>query len=50
MQVKTGLSHILSRYEVTPCVGTPTPLAFDESSVLLRPKEEITLSFNKIQK
>lgn len=50
MQIKTALSHILYRYQVTPCVQTPVPLAFDESSVLLRSHGEVTLSFNRIQR
>jgi hypothetical protein len=26
MQVKTGLCHILSRFEVVPCKDTPVPI------------------------
>ena len=50
MQVKTGLSHILSRYEVTPCKDTPVPLVFDDNSVLLHTKTEVILSFKKMSK
>jgi hypothetical protein len=50
MQIKTGLIHILSHYEVTPCVETPVPVVFDENSVLLQIKGEVKLSFKKIQK
>jgi len=28
MQVKTGLCHILSRFEVAPCKEMPVPIAF----------------------
>ncbi|PSN30124.1 hypothetical protein C0J52_26426 [Blattella germanica] len=34
MQTKTGLIHILSRYEVSPCKDTPIPLVFDTMSFL----------------
>lgn len=50
MQVKTGVSHILSRYEVTPCKDTQVPLVFDDNSVLLHTKTEVLLSFKKMSK
>jgi len=50
MQVKTGLTHILSRYEVTPCKDTLVPLVFDDNSVLLHTKTEVILSFKKMSK
>lgn len=50
MQIKAGLSHILSQYEVTPCKDTPMPLVFDDNSVLLYTKTEVILSFKKISK
>jgi len=31
MQVKTGLCHILSRFEVEPCKQTPVPITFKRS-------------------
>jgi hypothetical protein len=45
MQVKTGLIHILSRYEVTPCKDTPVAMVFDPKSFLLLVDGEIPLSF-----
>lgn len=50
MQVKAGLSHILSRYEVAPCKDTPVPLVFDDNSVFLHTKTEVILSLKKISK
>jgi hypothetical protein len=49
MQVKTGLYHILSRYEMAPCKDTPVAIVFDPKSFLLQIHGEIRLSFNKIQ-
>jgi len=31
MQVKTGLCHILSRFEVAPCKETPVPIGLDKN-------------------
>jgi cytochrome P450 family 6 len=47
MQVKTGLIHILSCYEVTPCKDTPVPVVFDPKSFLFLPDGEIMLSFKR---
>jgi cytochrome P450 family 6 len=49
MQVKTGLCHILSRFEVAPCKDTPVPVAFDAKSFLLAISGEMPLSFKRIQ-
>jgi hypothetical protein len=48
MQVKTGLVHMLSCYEVTPCKDTPVPVVFDPKSFLLLPEGELPLSFKRI--
>ena len=48
MQVKTGLCHILSRFEVAPCKQTTAPVAFNTKSVLLQMQGEIRLSFNRM--
>jgi hypothetical protein len=48
MQIKTGLIHILTRYEVTPCKDTPVPIFFDPKSFLLKPDGQIALSFKRI--
>jgi len=45
MQVKTGLCHILSRFEVAPCKETPVPLVFKKKSFLLSADADIPLSF-----
>jgi cytochrome P450 family 6 len=47
MQVKTGLCHILSRFEVAPCKDTPVPIVFDTTAFLLTPNGEIPLSFKR---
>jgi len=49
MQVKTGLCHILARFEVAPCKDTPVPIAFDTKSFLLKVHGEIRLSFKRMQ-
>jgi hypothetical protein len=48
MQVKAGLSHILSRFEVAPCKDTPLSIIFDKKSILLKMEGEIPLSFTRI--
>jgi len=49
MQVKTGLCHILSRFEVAPCKETPVPVAFDTKSFLLTVRGELPLNFIPVQ-
>jgi len=48
MQVKTGLCHMLSRFEVAPCKETPVRIVFEKKSFLLRMHGEIRLSFNRM--
>ncbi|KAJ9594226.1 hypothetical protein L9F63_014386 [Diploptera punctata] len=48
MQTKTGLIHILSRYEVEPSKETQIPLEFDKKSFLMSSKEGIHLKLNKV--
>ncbi|XP_069686297.1 cytochrome P450 6j1-like [Periplaneta americana] len=45
MQVKTGLVHILSKYEVAPCKDTPIPLILDSRAFSLAAKEKIPMTF-----
>jgi cytochrome P450 family 6 len=47
MQVKTGLCHILSRFEVAPCKETPVPVVFDPKSILMVAKGDMFLSFKQ---
>jgi hypothetical protein len=47
MQVKAGLSHILSRFEVAPCKDTPLSIVFDKKSVMLKMDGEIPLSLKR---
>jgi hypothetical protein len=49
MQMKTGLCHILSRFEVAPCKDTPLRIVFETKSVVLQMHGEIRLSFNRIK-
>jgi len=49
MQVKTGLCHILSRFEVAPCKETPVPIVYETKSFILQIHGEFRLSFNKMQ-
>jgi hypothetical protein len=49
MQVKIGLCHILSRFEVAPCKETPVPIVFDKKSVIIMTEGDVPLSFKRIQ-
>jgi len=49
MQVKTGLCHILSRFEVAPCKKTPVPVVLDRKSMLLLTEGELPLSFTALK-
>jgi len=49
MQVKIGLCHILSRFEVAPCKQTPVRIVFNTKSFVLQTHGEILLSFNRVQ-
>jgi len=49
MQVKPGLCHILSRYEVATCKETPVPFGLYKKSVFLTTDWEVPLSFKRIQ-
>jgi cytochrome P450 family 6 len=49
MQVKTGLCHILSRFEVAPCKETPLRIVYETKSFLLQMHGEIRLSFKRMQ-
>jgi len=49
MQVKTGLCHILSRFEVAPCKETPVPVVYETKSFMLQMNGEFQLSFNRMQ-
>lgn len=48
MNLKTGLIHIVSRYQVSPCKDTPVPIEFDQANILLQSKQEICLTFKRI--
>jgi hypothetical protein len=48
MQVKTGLCHILCRFEVAPCKGTPVRIVFDPKAFVLQVDGEIRLSFKAV--
>jgi hypothetical protein len=48
MQVKAGLSHILSRFEVAPCKDTPLEIVFDPKAFLSKMEGEMPLSFKRI--
>jgi hypothetical protein len=50
LQVKAGLSHILSRFEVAPCSDTPLQIVFDPKSFLLMMDGKIPLSFQRIHR
>jgi hypothetical protein len=49
MQVKTGLCHILSRFEVAPCKGMSLPIVYETKSFLMQMQGDFRLSFNRVQ-
>jgi len=49
MQMKTGMVHILSHFEVAPCKGTPVPLKLHPKPFLMQPLEDIYLALKKRQ-
>ncbi|CAG2060740.1 unnamed protein product [Timema podura] len=49
MQVKTGLIHLLSKFEVNRHKETPVPVTFLTSSPTLGPVGDMPLIFNKIR-
>ena len=49
MQVKTGLCHILSRFEVAAHRNTPVPVPIDKKSFLLTVDGELPLTFKRVQ-
>lgn len=48
MEAKTGLAEILSKFEVSPCKETQTPIKIRPRSILLTPNESIRLSFKSV--
>lgn len=48
MEAKTGLAEILSKFEVSPCKETQTPVKTKPRSILLTPNEPIRLSLKSI--
>lgn len=48
METKTGLAEILSKFEVSPCKETQTPIKIKSRSILLTPNESIRLKFKSI--
>lgn len=48
MEIKIGLAEILSKFEISPCDETQSPIEVNPRSILLTPKEPIRLSFKKI--
>jgi len=47
MEVKTGLCHILSRFEVAPCKDTPVPIVFNPKNFLIVMDGDMLLSFKR---
>jgi hypothetical protein len=48
MQVKAGLSYIVSCFQVAPCRETPLSIVFDTRAFVLAMKGELPLSFKRI--
>lgn len=48
MEAKTGLAEILTKFEVSPCKETQTPVKTKPRSILLTPNEPIRLSLKSV--
>lgn len=48
MEMKLGLSEILSKFEVEPCEKTEIPIKFSKKSIVAIPENGIWLRFKKI--
>lgn len=48
MQMKIGMVHILSNFEMAPCKDTPVPLKLHPKPFLMQPLDEIPLSLKKM--
>ncbi|KAJ4432911.1 hypothetical protein ANN_15168, partial [Periplaneta americana] len=48
MQTKTGLIHLFSRYEVSPCKETPVPLVMNKKAFVVASVEAIPLTFKRL--
>nr|CAD7401799.1 unnamed protein product [Timema poppensis] len=49
MKVKTGLVHLLSKFEVRPCQQTMIPLVVDKSGMMMTTEDSMPLTFNRIK-
>lgn len=50
-QAKLGLIHILSNYEVRPCINTPAKLKFESRAFFLFPeRNKLYLNVRKINR
>lgn len=49
MQARVGLVTLLLNYEFSPSEKTPIPMVFDETSVVLSPKDGLWLNLKKIE-
>jgi len=47
MQIKTGMVHILSHFEVAPCKDTPVLLKLHPKPFLIQPLEDIYVILKK---
>ncbi|KAJ8670407.1 hypothetical protein QAD02_001666 [Eretmocerus hayati] len=48
IQVKLGLIIIISKYELTPCAQTPSPMKFDDLNILIQSPAGLQLNFRKL--
>nr|CAD7427783.1 unnamed protein product [Timema monikensis] len=49
MKVKTGLVHLLSKFEVRPCQQTKIPLVVDKTAMMMTTEDSMPLTFNRIK-
>jgi hypothetical protein len=47
MQIKTGMVHILSNFELAPCKDTPVPIKLHPKPFLIQPLKEFSLALKK---
>jgi len=48
LEMKLGLSEIVSKFEVSPCVKTENPIQFAKAGGAIKPKNGIWLSLKPV--
>jgi cytochrome P450 family 6 len=49
MQIKVGIIHFISKYEVLPCQETPIPMEFDNYTVFTKSRNNMKLNLRRLK-